>query len=278
DGAEFSAEDQALVRALASAAGVAIENAELFTEARRRQAWQNAATTVTTLLLSGADPQAVQSVLTGHARQLGRAAGAAILVPAEDPEDPGLLRVAAGSGVLDPRLVGEFIPAEESLAQLALTGSAVVEDVGTDPGAATRALGVGPVVVAALGAEVADGVLLVARTKEQHPFRSSDVEMIMSFAGHTGLSLALTEARRKQELERLVEDRERIAEQLSERAMQALLGISTTVHGLSARMPSPDDAQRLAGQADRLDGVLREMQRAIFGLQLHQGDRRAAAG
>lgn len=263
DGAEFSAEDQVLVRALAAAAGVAIENAELFTEARRRQAWQNAATTVTTLLLSGADQQAVQSVLAGHARQLGRAAGAAILVPAEDP---ALLRVAAGSGLLDPRLAGEFIPAEESLAQLALTGGTVVEDVATDPGAATRALGVGPVVVAALGAEVADGVLLVARTTEQRPFQPPDVEMITSFAGHSGLSLALADARRKQELERLVEDRERIAAQLSERAMQALLEISTTVHGLSARMPSPEDAQRLTGQADRLDGVLREMQRAIFGL------------
>ncbi|MGH3794241.1 MAG: GAF domain-containing protein [Pseudonocardiaceae bacterium] len=268
DGTEFSAEDQELAAALASAAGVAIDNAELFKETQRRQAWQRATTDITTLLLSGQDLQDILAVLARHARRLGDAAAAAITVPTEDP---GLLRVAAGTGMLDQRLVGEFFPAEGSISQRALTSRSaiVVDDIaaGTHTSAA-GALGIGPAVAVRLGAETADGVLLVARTTEEPAFASQDVTMIASFAGHVGLALNLADDRRKRELEHLVEDRERIAAHLSEHAMQALLGISTTVHGLTARMQSRDDAQRLTEQVDRLDAVLREMQRAIFGLHL----------
>lgn len=251
--AGLAALDVPLARALASAIGVALEQRERLDEQRRRQAWQLAGSTITTLLLSGADPQSVRSAVTGHARQLDQAAGAAIIVPTENPD---LLRVAAGSGLLDPSAAGELLPADDALARLAATR-----------GAATGTLGRGPAVAAAVGTGPGDGVLLVARSSARRPFRAPEVDMIASFAAHVGLVLALAEARRKRDLLRLVEDRERIAAHLSERAMRALLEISTTVHGLTARMQSAGDAQRLAEQGDRLDLVLREMQRAIFGLQ-----------
>lgn len=252
-----------------------------------RSAWQSAAMHVSTLLLSGEDPQAILSVLTEHAMRLGGAAAAAITVAFEDPV---LLRVATGIGLLDPRSVGEFVPLQGSISQLALTTGAaiVVDDLAADPRTSSspvraqgnraqgnrraqgnQTLRIGPAVAAPLSDET---VLLVARAKEEPPFPASDVEMIASFAGHAGRALTLADARRQRERRRLIEDRELIATQLSEQAMQALLGISTTVHGLTARMQSPDDAQRLADQADRLDAVLRQMQQAIFGLQLHLAD------
>lgn len=269
DGAEFSAADQELVQVLASAAERAIENAELIAEEQRRQAWQSAMTNVTTLLLSGQDPQAVLPIIIGHAMRLCGAVAAAIVAPTEDP---AWFRVTAGTGVLDPRLIGELIPAEGSIFQLVLIGSVALatDDVMTDPrtsGAVARAPGLGPAVGAPLGTETVDAVLLVARTRRASSFRFPDVAMITAFAEHAGLALSLAENRRKRELVRLVEDRERIAAHLSEHAMQALLRISTTVHGLITRMRTPADAQRLTTQVDRLDAVLREMRRAIFGLQ-----------
>lgn len=262
-----------VLQALTSAAERAIENAELVAEEQRRQAWQSAMTSVTTLLLSGQDRQAILPIVIGHAMRLGGAVAAAITAPTEDP---AWLRIAAGTGVLDPRLVGEFIPAEGSISQLVLTGSAAlaIDDVTADPrisGSPARASGLGPVVAAPLGTGTADGVLLVARTKEEPLFRSADVEMVAAFAEHAGLALTLAEARRNRELVRLVEDRERIAAHLSEHAMQALLGISTTVHGLITRMRTPEDAQRLTKQVDRLDAVLCEMRRAIFALHASGG-------
>ena len=55
-GGEFDEEDEALVQALAAAAGVAIENARLYAEARRQQQWLRATGEVTQRLLSG-DPR-----------------------------------------------------------------------------------------------------------------------------------------------------------------------------------------------------------------------------
>ena len=52
-GGDFDEEDEALVQALAAAAGVAIENARLYAEARRQQQWLRATAEVTQRLLSG---------------------------------------------------------------------------------------------------------------------------------------------------------------------------------------------------------------------------------
>ncbi|HEY2764219.1 MAG TPA: GAF domain-containing protein [Pseudonocardiaceae bacterium] len=269
-GTEFSVEDQELAVALASAAAVAIDNAELFRQAQRRQAWQNATTDVTTLLLSVPDPQAILAVMAEHAMRLGDAAAAMIILPAEDPV---MLRVGAGAGLLASGLVGEYFLAElarGAISPLLPTGGnpVVVDDVAAYSSTPSfGVLGMGPVVAVPLGAGRADGALLVARTREEPGFAPPDVTMIASFAERAGSALGLAEDRRKRELEHLVEDRERIAAHLSEHTMQALLGISTTVHGLTARMQSAADAHRLTEQADRLDAVLREMQRAIFGLR-----------
>jgi GAF domain-containing protein len=58
-GAEFDEEDEALVLALAAAAGVAIENARLYAEARRQQQWLRANAEVSQRLLSEAAPREV---------------------------------------------------------------------------------------------------------------------------------------------------------------------------------------------------------------------------
>jgi GAF domain-containing protein len=52
DGGQFDEEDKAVLVALAAAAGVAIENARLYDEARRQQRWLTASSQVTSTLLS----------------------------------------------------------------------------------------------------------------------------------------------------------------------------------------------------------------------------------
>lgn len=214
-------------------------------ETERRLAWQSATTNVVTLLLSGEDLRAVRTLIVGHARRLANAAGAALTV---GTEDPALLRLTVGTGVLAPQRAGECVCADPA-------------------GISASAAGIGPVVAAPVNPGTTD-LLLVARGERADPLSPAEVEMLTSFAEHVGLALALAHARRRHELERLVEDRERIAAHLSEQTMQGLLAISTAVHGLTARMQTPEDAYRLTEQVDRLDAVLRDMQRAIFGLRL----------
>ena len=59
---EFTADDEEMVTALAATAGVAIENARLFEQARKRQDWLQAATRITRQLLSDEGEEPLQLV------------------------------------------------------------------------------------------------------------------------------------------------------------------------------------------------------------------------
>ena len=83
--AEFTHDDAELVQALAAAAAVAIENATLLDESRRRHAWQTAMVQVTTRLLAGATPEEALRQLLRHARETLRAGGAGETVPTDEP-------------------------------------------------------------------------------------------------------------------------------------------------------------------------------------------------
>jgi GAF domain-containing protein len=58
-GGEFTEDDEAVVTALGAAAGVAVENARLYDEAKRQQSWLRASSELTISLLSGAPPAKV---------------------------------------------------------------------------------------------------------------------------------------------------------------------------------------------------------------------------
>jgi len=80
-GGVFSADDEELVAALAAAAGVALENASLFTETHQRQAWQKAMAELATAVLNSDRDQAVSHIV----RLLGSTMdndGASLCVPA----------------------------------------------------------------------------------------------------------------------------------------------------------------------------------------------------
>src|SRR5687768_18623142 len=62
-GGEFDEEDEAIVIALATAAGIAVENARLYEESRSREMWLQASSEITTSLLSGAETRDVLRML-----------------------------------------------------------------------------------------------------------------------------------------------------------------------------------------------------------------------
>ena len=71
----FTADDEEMVTALGATAGVAIENARLFEQARRRQDWLQAATRITRQLLSDEGEEPLQLV----ARQVLKIGGADVV-------------------------------------------------------------------------------------------------------------------------------------------------------------------------------------------------------
>lgn len=69
-GAEFDAEDEAVLSTLAVAAGIAIENARLFEGARLRERWLEAGSDITSALLSGAPEDAVFEGMLERAKDI----------------------------------------------------------------------------------------------------------------------------------------------------------------------------------------------------------------
>ncbi len=88
-GAEFDEEDEALLVALAAAAGVAIDNARLYEEARRQQRWLRASSEVTRSLLSGAAPDEVLALVTQQVLDMSGADLVALAVPEAEQRPVG---------------------------------------------------------------------------------------------------------------------------------------------------------------------------------------------
>ncbi|WP_329416809.1 hypothetical protein OG802_34625 [Streptomyces sp. NBC_00704] len=88
------AQDEAVLRTLAAAAGVAIDNARLYEDSRRRERWLAASSELTRSLLSGTDPEQVLHRVAATVRMLS---GADLVTPAV-PFDGGELVIEAADG------------------------------------------------------------------------------------------------------------------------------------------------------------------------------------
>ncbi|NMH99168.1 GAF domain-containing protein [Pseudonocardia acidicola] len=266
-GGEFDDDDEQLVLALASAAGVAIENATLFAETERRQAWQAASTQMTTDLLGGCEPSEVLERLVLMAYRLSGSDAAALLLPTEQA---GTLQFAVAEGSLLEGWEGHVIPVARTVAGLAVEAgrTMLVVDASTDPrtsNTAVRAPAVGPAVAAPLlGGDEVRGVLLVCRTHRRDPFSSGEVEMMDAFAGHAGLALELARARLNDELRLLQADRDRIARELSPDVMNQLLTVSTSLNSIASRISDGDAVLDLLREADQVHQIARSIGSSIF--------------
>jgi len=268
--AQFTADDEELVRALAAAAAVAIENATLLAESRRRQVWQTAMMEITTGLLAGEDPdEALRRLVRHTVRTLG-AAGAGVNVPTDDP---ATWRVAATEGVYT-RWQGTTLPIEGSATGAAIAAGDLV--LIADPAADPRTEATGPQqAVGLLGETLAvpvraatgvTGVLVASRRPGEAGFDALDREMICAIAAHAELALQLAEVRRDNERLRLVEDRTQIAEELRHRAVSRLFAHGLALQGAASRATRPEARETLEVQVDEVDAIIRDIRAAVFSL------------
>jgi signal transduction histidine kinase len=270
DGAEFDEEDEALVQALAAAAGVAIENARLYSEARRQQQWLRANAEVTQRLLSGAEPGEVLDLVTQRALEISGADLVALALPTGNREQL-VIEHASGQGAAGA--LGLVLPAHGSASGIVMaTGkSLAVECFSDDERVAPVArehMPLGPAVLVPLGpAGNVRGVLTAGRHQGALPLSPPAVEMVITFAAQAGIGLELAEHRR--DLQRLVlfEDRDRIARDLHDLVIQRLFATGMSLQGATALMRDPEGARRVQQAVDALDETIRDIRSTIFSLQ-----------
>lgn len=178
-GAEFDAEDEAVLSTLAIAAGIAIENARLFEEVRLRERWLEASSDITSSLLSGAPEDEVLAGMVERAKDITSAdIGVFYRVgPAGELRGSIALGYAAEAhrGIVLPSTTGTL--AEAALAR---DGLVVVTDVESDPRVTVlqpeRWTGFGPAVAVTVGTkERLSGILMLARRHGRGVFATAEV-------------------------------------------------------------------------------------------------------
>ena len=270
EGAEFDDEDEAVLTALAAAAGVAIGNARLYDEARRQQRWMRASAEVSQLLLSEADADEVLALVTGLALELSGADLVALALQAGDGTRL-VIEHAAGDGAEEA--LGLVLPVSGSVSGLVLgSGKPLsLEDFGSDDRVAPAArehLRLGPAVVFPLGAPGnVRGILTAGRHPGSMPLAPPAVEMLVSFAAQAGVGVELASHRRDAERVAVFEDRDRIARDLHDLVIQRLYATGMSLEGMSARMGDSDAGRRISSAVDALDDTIKEIRSAIFSLQ-----------
>lgn len=269
-GADFDAEDEALLVALAAAAGVAIDNARLYEEARRQQRWLRAVSEVSQRLLSGTAVGEVLQMVTKQALEMSGADLVALAVPTPDRQQL-VIQHAAGTGAEDA--LGLVLPVTTSLSgQVMSTGEAVaVPDFSHDErvaGTARQHMPLGPAIVLPLGAPGnVRGVFTVGRDPGAMPLAHQAVEMVRTFAAQAGLALELADHRNDAERLAILQDRDRIARDLHDLVIQRLYATGMSLQGAMPLLGRPEAAERVASAVDALDETIREIRSAIFSLQ-----------
>jgi signal transduction histidine kinase len=269
-GAEFDEEDEALLVALAAAAGVAIDNAKLYEEARRQQRWLRASSEVTRRLLSGDPPDEVLALVTRQALEMSGADLVALALPTQDRQQL-VIQHAAGAGA--PEAIGLVFPVSASVSGEVLTsGEAVIlQDFGHDERVADAArehMPLGPAIILPLGAPGdVRGVFTVGRDTGAMPLASEAVEMVQIFAAQAAIALELAEHRQDAERLAIFTDRDRIARDLHDLVIQRLYATGMSLQGAMPLLTRPEAATRVSSAVDALDETIREIRSAIFSLQ-----------
>ncbi|NUP45258.1 MAG: GAF domain-containing sensor histidine kinase [Streptomyces sp.] len=270
-GAGFDPEDEAVLTTLSVAAGVAIDNARLYHESRRREQWLEASGVITRTLLAGAPSGEALSLIARLALQVSLADSAAVLLPAEGT-DSLLVEVAEGHDA--ERLGGQVVPSDGSLAGLAArTGRpAVSGDIGNDPRAwpiPAREGEFGPLVAVPLVAgERSSGALRLCRLAGRPPFDDNEVALLSGFAAQAALALELARHRAESERLALRHDRDRIARDLHDLAIQRLFATGLTLQSAGRLIKHPEAAERVGRAVDDLDETIKIIRSTIFALRV----------
>ncbi|MES2092546.1 MAG: GAF domain-containing protein [Actinomycetota bacterium] len=268
----FSFEDEQLVESLAASAGFAIDNARLFAETRRRQAWSAASAEITAAMLSSDQSESL-STLVSRVLVLAESDLVCMVLPGSAP---GTLVVEIARGAGETELVGRTLPSAGTLAGSVLEGKQprLVRDAGGDSDLFSHEHRLGPMMaVPLISAGRAEGVLLVARLADGLHFTASDLEMAADFAGQASLAMQLARARASEQRMLLLEDRGRIARDLHDHVIQQLFGTGLELQNIAGSIESAVERERILHSVANLDTAVTEIRTVIFALSAHQNPR-----
>ncbi|MCW2838718.1 MAG: hypothetical protein JWR55_201 [Aeromicrobium sp.] len=274
-GLGFGREDEEVAAAIASAAGVVIENARLYEEGARQRLWLEAAAEITTALLSPISRASALQLVADRARDVAAADFVAMLMPVDDHT----LVVEAVSGIPVDGVLGERIDASRSVAGDAARQrkTIVVPDTDLEPRYETHKTpswpDLGSLMILPLhSGEDETGALIVGWLKGHATDRwELDPVVPQRFADQAALVLQVVRAQADQAQLAVFVDRDRIGRDLHDLVIQRLFGIGLLLDNTLKHVTEQPALDRLSSAIDDIDQTIKDIRRTIFALSFADG-------
>ncbi|MFS8204749.1 GAF domain-containing protein [Streptomyces sp. CWNU-52B] len=273
-GAYFDEEDESVLATLAVAAGVAIDNARLYEESRLRERWLQASAEITHRLMSGSDRGEVLGLIAERAREITSAALAVVALPMENT-DALTVELAIGEGAQAHR--GLVLPVDDGLIGRAFSQATSVasHDISAEERAGSgppRFTGLGPAVAVPIGSgEGVRGIVLLVRESGRTEFTEKETEALRGFAAQAAVAMELAERREDAEEIAVLQDRDRIARDLHDLAIQRLFATGMTLQSAGRFIEHSEASERVSRAVDDLDETIKIIRSTIFGLRSREG-------
>src|SRR4029453_16557289 len=111
------------------------------------------------------------------------------------------------------------------------------------------------------------GTLTVANAKGGSLLREAAIPLVETFAEQAAVAIEYNRLQRELQRLALLEDRERIAKELHDGAIQALFAVGMGLQGSAALAASEELRGRLQDAVEEVDRVIRDLRNYIFGLR-----------
>jgi signal transduction histidine kinase len=271
-GAQFDDDDESVLSTLAVAAGVAIDNARLYEESRLRERWLQASAEITHSLMSGSERGEVLALIAERAREITGAALAVVALPMPDT-DSLTVELAIGQEAEAHR--GLVLPMNSSLIGQAFSDATPVSstDISQDERVSTNLrlfTGLGPAVAVPIGSgDGLRGVVLLVREAGRKVFADQETEPLQGFGAQAAVAMELAERRRDAEQIAMLEDRDRIARDLHDLAIQRLFATGMTLQSAGRFIEHAEASERVVRAVEDLDETIKIIRSTIFGLRTH---------
>lgn len=290
-GAEFDDEDEAAAKTLATWAGVAIENARLYTTLSEREveverALRRSETSVDIARAVGGetDVERVLDLIVKRARALVEARTLLVLL-----RRGGRLVVVAQAGVVGEEVERLTIPTEDAVFQAAMQ-ERVAQHLkpGSPPSEARVRERLGAdaaLVVPLLFRGHAVGTLVALDREAGGEFDEEDLRLLQAFATSAATAVATAQSVEAERLQQRVEigerERERWAQELHDDALQGLAAIRISL-ATALRNEGEDRVERIEATAretvESVEGQIEELNRLINDLRPASLERLGLAG
>ena len=266
----FSQDDEDALVILATQAGIAIDNARSHEQARQRERSLESLREITNAILAGAGADEALELIADRARELVGAELASIAVPTDDGR---ALVLQAVSGAHADQLRGQTFPQDGSITgEVISTGQpSVIGNLTTDDRAFQPVVKIGdmgPAIFVPLSVEGKPfGTLGVANLDKGQPFTEDDLRLVETFAAQAAVAVEYARAHEELRQMAVMLDRERIAKELHDGAIQSLFAVGMGLEATAAMTVDDEVVQRIDQASQEVDRVIRDLRNYIFGLR-----------